>query len=661
MLKQGVPNRPHDYIYDSTYTVAGKVDHIKQMTRSQAQQVIINPHFENMFSALRHYPAMHYTLKTNPFPQGIGQDRRTVAEPMNIAQNRFKYFKRPITLVPIFGGQIVYAKKKQKVIPEIQKEPELKKTTGTQTIYRDSQAQTDPYSPDYIFKPNEAPPELLALSSLTYGSGLPVGMAELEMIERARQKRQWELSLPVVVDQESFERRLKMMEEMELKEWEEREREIKRLQEQRLEILEKVIRKRERENEEENDKRVEKIWQRKMQEREQLLAKIEKKRAKALRKLQDQRQKVDRKVLKRDIIEEYGNYGSKVFAPKARDGVFRDKAATTLSIHIPELNDFKGLIDIESTLSKSILEPVVARVEVQQDRSIDSRRDKQLKEQLEQMNVKLRERKTKEADSREPIRYQVRIEKPPQRPPTPTLEFVTEEQEEMNIAAHILQNIIRGRVVQNRMYQNKERRLDLIKEVRARHLVRKAIKQNPEVAPNSISDSSVLTSELSEDMIRFESTVQAEYVGKQLDFLSKELVRLREEQRIAAMVKLAERTRCMREAHESTLRQQQLLEQRKDDAIFAQIIHVHQETVSSLLDSIIESSVEQTSNLASIQGTQLYAQQMDELAEQFDLLYFISNDRNHIGSEEDIVSDLVTSFLIPYVEKSLLRNKGDQC
>jgi hypothetical protein len=58
--------------------------------------------------------------------------------------------------------------------------------------------------------------------------GLPVGMAELEMIERARAKRAWETMLPQVVDQESFQKRLKMMEEMELREWQEREDEIRR-------------------------------------------------------------------------------------------------------------------------------------------------------------------------------------------------------------------------------------------------------------------------------------------------------------------------------------------------------------------------------------------------------------------------------------------------
>lgn len=48
----------------------------------------------------------------------------------------------------------------------------------------------------------------------------------------------------------------------------------------------------------------------------------------------------------------------------------------------------------------------------------------------------------------------------------------------------------------------------------------------------------------------FDANIQADYVGRALDFLSKEIVRLREERRICAMVKLAERTRRLREQEE---------------------------------------------------------------------------------------------------------------
>ena len=45
--------------------------------------------------------------------------------------------------------------------------------------------------------------------------------------------------------------------------------------------------------------------------------------------------------------------------------------------------------------------------------------------------------------------------------------------------------------------------------------------------------------------------MQAEFVGQSLHFITAELTRLREERRIAAMIKVAERTRRMREAEES--------------------------------------------------------------------------------------------------------------
>jgi hypothetical protein len=70
----------------------------------------------------------------------------------------------------------------------------------------------------------------LALTTLKFGAGLPAGVAELEMIERARVKRAWEAALPKVTDKESFHIRLRMMEEMELREWQQRELEIKKYQ-----------------------------------------------------------------------------------------------------------------------------------------------------------------------------------------------------------------------------------------------------------------------------------------------------------------------------------------------------------------------------------------------------------------------------------------------
>ncbi|KAL2913580.1 hypothetical protein HK105_206882 [Polyrhizophydium stewartii] len=688
-----MPNRPHDYLYDTNYTVAGRNDHVKAMIKAQAQKVVIRPHFDNMFSALRHFPPMEYRLRSQRLLPGIGQDRRiTVDDAQVTGADRFKYFRRPIMpYMPSLGGQIVYARRHPPMVRQAAERPASPpaKTVGTQTLFRESEAQTDPYSPEYILRPNLPPPELLALATLTYGAGLPAGMAELEMIERARIKRAWEATLPEVVDEESFERRLKMMEEMELKEWQERELEIKRLQEARLRVLKKVIRKREEENEQANDERVERIWQRKLQEREAAFERINKKRIKAIRKLTDKRSKVENKIERRDIIADYANFGSRVYAPKAREGCFSDKASTTLRVELDELNTFRGLVELERTFAPSVLTAKVSLPDWKEKlKSPDARREQHMQEQLEVMSRKLKERKTRDTTEEKPIKYAIKIEKPPQRPPTPSIHIPREEDEEMEVAAILLQKLIRGRISQNLMYQGKERRLNLINELRTRHLLQKAAGEEEAARmrmflPGDWEEANVppeqrksylrnmggeLLFDLEDDkpfagpLVEierseeeqvsdlFESTIQGEYIGKTFDFLTKELVRLREERRIAAMVKLAERTRRMREAEESGRRQAEIKRRKEEDEIFRQIMQVHQDTVDTYLQDIVAGSVEQTASEQARNQVQDFAIKVDSISQTLAQRDAESGGRITVG-------DLVSSFLIPHVERQILRNR----
>ena len=57
---------------------------------------------------------------------------------------------------------------------------------------------------DYIIHPNAPEPEVLSLTALTYGKGLPASMEEVEMIERARDRKAFEASLPPMSDPASF-------------------------------------------------------------------------------------------------------------------------------------------------------------------------------------------------------------------------------------------------------------------------------------------------------------------------------------------------------------------------------------------------------------------------------------------------------------------------
>ena len=85
-------------------------------------------------------------------------------------------------------------------------------------------------------------------------------------------------------------------------------------------------------------------------------------------------------------------------------------------------------------------------------------------------------------------------------------------------------------------------------------------------------------------------------LGAQLDFLSKELVRLQEERRIQAFVMLAERERRMREAEESGRRQTEERRRRTEDEMIKQIMKVHQNTVDGYLQDVLMHSVQETAD-----------------------------------------------------------------
>lgn len=62
---------------------------------------------------------------------------------------------------PLIGADGIHAQMQRPPTP-------LVKTVMTQTDYRDGEAQTDPYSPEYVVRPGSQP-ELLTLATLSYG------------------------------------------------------------------------------------------------------------------------------------------------------------------------------------------------------------------------------------------------------------------------------------------------------------------------------------------------------------------------------------------------------------------------------------------------------------------------------------------------------------
>lgn len=118
-----------------------------------------------------------------------------------------------------------------------------------------------------------------------------------------------------------------------------------------------------------------------------------------------------------------------------------------------------------------------------------------------------------------------------ERPETPRVqEDVLPEEEQLEMAALLLQRVLRGRASQNRMFEGKEKRLDLINELRT--------------AERAVDLKGLSHPEMDQEVKKaILENIQGTMIAQTLDDLSKELVRFQEERRIAVMVKLAERDR----------------------------------------------------------------------------------------------------------------------
>ncbi|CAH6792327.1 Maats1 [Phodopus roborovskii] len=306
--KGSITSRTYDFLYDPLFIVSSERDHAQAnvqatLVRSRLKKV---PNFKSMFSNLFHHPRYSmYWSKSDPVPSCVSREWRgqeakhkealrlraamdasfqmpkeQYEDPEVSGRNRYKFFDRPfLPFLQHMPLNVVLATSKLETFvfpPETSKYTVIptKSTVGTQTDYRDAEVQTDPYSPEYVVC-QDTIPELLTLANLTWGRGLPAGQAEVEMIERAREKRAWEATLPPLNDSFQFDKRRKMMNAMERKEWAFREGEIEKLQDLRLEVLKQLLKRREENQDQLDTRHLNAQWYRLQEAKEAKVAQIQ--------------------------------------------------------------------------------------------------------------------------------------------------------------------------------------------------------------------------------------------------------------------------------------------------------------------------------------------------------------------------------------------------
>lgn len=579
---------------------------------------------------------------TNILPVGSMRDERVIS-----GANRYKYFRRPI--IPFMNAQppeVIFAGSEEIALPASDPEPEpepASKDMGCQSDYRESETQTNPYTPEYLV-PAGTDPEVLSLATMVHGAGLPAGLKEVKIIERMRQKREFDASLPPMTDELSMALRRKMMGEQELREWNVREDEIAEVQAEKLGKFEAKMREHKEMRELHWDERIEHQRQIKLTEKDKEISQIQRRRIKALRKLSEARKDVDSKKELRDIVKEYADYGSEVYAPLARNGyITRDKLAHQYEIKSGRLNSVEGILELEASIPSRMLEPkVITRPDKKgQTPTFQERMEQRMQDQLNRTDAALKsakQAKPSEKEQKEALLAAYRDTKPIERPPTPTV-MPPEHDEAMEHAVILLQRLLRGRAVQNTMYEGKERRLELIKELRTDELY---------TAAQDEDDSTALSNDdLAAGVV---DSMQAEIVGSSLDRMSKELRRYTEERRVAELVREAERTRRIREAEESGRRQKEIIQRAVAEECFQQVMRVHQASAASFLDDLVVEVIESTAAEQARYEADLKHTRVNVVVAK------VEEEHSVPGT---IVGDVVNGFLLPEVHRQKERREAE--
>jgi len=185
------------------------------------------------------------------------------------------------------------------------------------------------------------------------------------------------------------------------------------------------------------------------------------------------------------------------------------------------------------------------------------------------------------------------------------------------------------------MFEGKEKRLDLIAELRATEEWKAASQGSAQ------EEERVIIENYQERVLDgVAEGVQAEVIARSIDNLSKELVRMKQERRIAAMVRIAEDVRRRREAEESGRRQGEAILRQREDYLYQELMQVHQGTVDSYLQNIVVNTIDTTSSLQAYEEAKLKVQTLNS---------FLDKVEERRNKPEVFIKDLVSSFLIPDV------------
>ncbi|KAF1790428.1 MAATS1 domain [Phytophthora cactorum] len=402
-----------------------------------------------------------------------------------------------------------------------------------------------------------------------------------------------------------------MLEAQETREWAYREAEIDAFHDQRVALLRQALAEREKENAFLSEQRLEALRQRLLHDKENALEAIQQERVAALRKLTKKRAErqhergfgASKPERGRDIIADYANFGSQVYAPITRDGKAGKTKVSESGIGKPQFLQLDALRELESTLPARMLQSSAGK-------------------------YKPREKSGRTAKERKQAAIEAHLLK---------MESIINKNKEQNEGGATTHGIY-GQSHQNTdsplhdglARDSSSLRSDLIAELRA---------ADEQLALQRRNEFALLQGSGTEAVDRVanaaKTRVEGEVVSEMLDFLSKELSRSREMAKMRAFVIKATEERRAREVEEGGRRQAEDLLREREDEVFRRVMQVHQETSRDFVDDVLEEIALEQSHAQALNQLHIRSAGVDGIVLQLE---------DEMDSDETVVRELVASF-----------------
>ncbi|RNF05116.1 hypothetical protein TraAM80_04845 [Trypanosoma rangeli] len=532
---------------------------------------------------------------------------------------------------------------------------------GIQTVYRENEAQTEPYTPEYYIPEGGDPnPEVLGIHELKWNNGLPAGVEEVELIQRLRRRRALEASLPPETDAKSSQVRHRALYDLEVQERKEREEHMTKMRQRRLDDIRDALMEREGAREEANRLRLEEAKTRKLADLKRFIERSEMKRIATTQKLLGDRASktassvacgmyavdpVESNKPKKDLIEAYSRYGAFAATTQASYGRAVPPTPMRPSDHFRYYDVRPTILTLEEGI-KELEEVKVPRIQrlpantfvTPDNDAINSlptlyqrREAARVVDALEYVNTKIHKSDSREETMRviELYRATPRL----QRPDTPELELEDDAEESVEEACILLQRLLRGRAVQNDFFDGKERCRGLIEELQAA--------SNAKYAERSVEEK-----EAEEKVKRLEAVAdsfgdaaQGDIIVETLDYLFNELERQRDLSTLEGLRREAEAVRAEREAKEAELRAQERILHDKEAVQYAAYIRA--------IDDVVECYSHQ---LYTTVGEECAMEEaIDAECNRLESVSLLSVEVPDADVTENQVCDMLDSFVLPAV------------